>query len=710
MKYFFTILLAILSFQTLQATHIVGGELNYRCLGNDQYEISLTVFRDCFNGIPPFDNPAAIGVFDSSNQLIQFRLPIPQGNDTLNPVLFDSCLVIPPNVCVHRTSYIDTITLPFLAGGYQLVYQRCCRNNTIVNIENPSSTGATYYAYVSEEALLQCNSNPVFKEWPPIYICAGEPILFDHSATDIDGDSLVYALCTPFDGASVQQSMPQPPNPPPYDSITWTAPFSLNDMMGGVPLAIDPMTGLLTGTPVQIGQYVVGVCVKEYRNGILISETRRDFQYNVGTCSKENEAVFNLPSLSCDSSLTISPINTSLGGSTNYFWDFGDVTTNDTTSQFQPTYTYSDTGQYIIQLIAGYNEACPDTISQLVSIQRNTLNGAFSLNYNECEANPIVEFMDESTDAANAIVQWNWDFSHAMPSTLQSPTIQFSGSELYEIRLVVTAENGCQDVVIDSFRVYPIEIFASADSQLCRGSEMLLNVQNLDSTDSLSYTWFPIEDILLGGDTEQAIVAPFDLDTFWVEAVNDEGCVESDTLIIPINTNAPNVEITANRDSVFAGEEVQLIATLGNYIYEWLPANSLNNSTIFNPIATPILPTAYVVKVTDENGCVNLDTIFIRLRQFQCAEPNIFIPNAFTPNNDGHNDILRVRANSLSEFYFAVYNRFGEKVFESNNPEDGWDGTFKGSVLAPEVFGYYIEIKCLGGETYFKKGNVTLIR
>ncbi|MEM7576468.1 MAG: ABC transporter permease, partial [Planctomycetota bacterium] len=182
------------------------------------------------------------------------------------------------------------------------------------------------------------------------------------------------------------------------------------------------------------------------------------------------------------------------------------------------------------------------------------------------------------------------------------------------------------------------------------------------------------------------------------------------TTVVPLELiqQAERVEFRSNmlmviigglslRDSVFAGEEVQLIATLGNYTYEWSPTNSLNNSTIFNPIATPILPTAYVVKVTDENGCVNLDTIFIRIRQFQCAEPNIFIPNAFTPNNDGHNDMLRVRANSLSEFYFAVYNRFGEKVFESNNPDDGWDGTFKGAVLAPEVFGYYIEIKCLGG-------------
>ena len=74
--------------------------------------------------------------------ITQMLIPF-MGDDTLNPVLFDSCLVIPPEVCVHRTTYIDTIFLPFNAGGYQLAYQRCCRNYTILNVQNPDQTGAT---------------------------------------------------------------------------------------------------------------------------------------------------------------------------------------------------------------------------------------------------------------------------------------------------------------------------------------------------------------------------------------------------------------------------------------------------------------------------------------------------------------------------------------------------------------------------------------
>ncbi|MBL4651158.1 MAG: hypothetical protein JKY03_15620 [Aureispira sp.] len=217
----------------VSATHMVGGEINYRCLGNDRYEIMVTVFRDCDTGVPWFDSPASIGVFDINDSLIyDLRLQL-KNNDTLDLNLADPCLVAPPNVCIHTTTYIDTVTLPFQVGGYQIVYQRCCRNQDIVNIVAPTSTGATYSSYISEEALLGCNSSARFIEWPPVYVCAGVPIVYDHSALDPDSDSIVYELCTPFTGATPSQSRPQPPNNPPYNPVTWQPPYSVDNMLGG---------------------------------------------------------------------------------------------------------------------------------------------------------------------------------------------------------------------------------------------------------------------------------------------------------------------------------------------------------------------------------------------------------------------------------------------------------------------------------------------
>ena len=98
------------------ATHIVGGEMNYRCLGNQQYEVVLTVYRDCFNGVPFFDNPASVGVFDANGKLIH-HLQIPYvADDTLKPTLTGECFVLPPNACVHTSTYRDTVSLDASPG------------------------------------------------------------------------------------------------------------------------------------------------------------------------------------------------------------------------------------------------------------------------------------------------------------------------------------------------------------------------------------------------------------------------------------------------------------------------------------------------------------------------------------------------------------------------------------------------------------------
>lgn len=114
--------------------------------------------------------------------------------------------------------------------------------------------------------------------------------------------------------------------------------------------------------------------------------------------------------------------------------------------------------------------------------------------------------------------------------------------------------------------------------------------------------------------------------------------------------------------------------------------------------------------ITDSNGCSITREKIIYVFELVCGEPNIFIPNAFTPNKDGNNDILFVRGRNISEMHFVVFNRWGEKVFETTDQKTGWDGTFKGKDVDPAVFVYHLTVKCGDGQEYFKKGNVTVIR
>ncbi len=366
-RLFFFGLFLLFGVSPLWATHIVGGEITYRCLGNSNYEITLSVYRDCYNGEPPFDGPASVGVFDRNWMLKEdLRIPyIPGADDTLNISLSNPCLIVPPDVCVHRFFYRDTVSLPFIEGGYTIVYQRCCRNVLIRNLPMPLDVGASYIAQITERTLLECNNSAVFRSWPPVAICIHEPIDFDHSATDADGDSLVYRLCTPLNGATAQLPQPQPPNEGPYEELVWQdPPYNLGNLLGGDPLTVDAQTGLMTGVPNTIGNFVVGVCVDEYRTGTIISTTRRDFQFNVSDCG-QLAASFFAPEIVCDS-LQVKLENLSQG-TTAFRWYFdwtGDL--SQTSTAIAPTYTYPDTGTYTIALIAAPNSPCQDTSFQEV--------------------------------------------------------------------------------------------------------------------------------------------------------------------------------------------------------------------------------------------------------------------------------------------------------------------------------------------------------
>jgi gliding motility-associated-like protein len=120
--------------------------------------------------------------------------------------------------------------------------------------------------------------------------------------------------------------------------------------------------------------------------------------------------------------------------------------------------------------------------------------------------------------------------------------------------------------------------------------------------------------------------------------------------------------------------------------------------------------TNYLVTATDENGCTDNDSVLITVEDIG----NIFVPNSFSPNADGANDIYAIygaRPEYLREFYFTIYDRWGEKVFETNDPTFTWDGAFKGKILKPTVLVYYMKYVLLGSDSVdVRKGTITLIQ
>jgi len=166
-------------------------------------------------------------------------------------------------------------------------------------------------------------------------------------------------------------------------------------MLGGIDsLRINPNTGLLQGTPTLMGVFVVGICVSEYRNGQLISTSRRDFQYAIGNCGQLVTAAFFAPSIQCDNSLTVSFQNNSQSLGTGYIWNFGD-STNQTGSTIQnPTYIYPDTGSYLVTLISDPNSLCADTMTQWINLQRASILMDFDVDLIQCEDTVVLQVVD----------------------------------------------------------------------------------------------------------------------------------------------------------------------------------------------------------------------------------------------------------------------------------------------------------------------------
>ena len=184
-----------------------------------------------------------------------------------------------------------------------------------------------------------------------------------------------------------------------------------------------------------------------------------------------------------------------------------------------------------------------------------------------------------------------------------------------------------------------------------------------------------------------------------------------DSINVNVISSLQYVQATATPDTIKYGDTTQLntIYTQASSLY-WNPDSTLSDTAIANPLADPRVTTTYTVNVIDNNGCKVQKDVTVYILRTPCESSKLYVPNAFSPNNDGKNDVLYVRGNLILTMYFAVYDRWGQKVFETRDQNTGWDGTFKGKKLDPAVFGWYLDGTCEVGEKFFKKGNVTLLK
>ncbi|GAA4493157.1 hypothetical protein GCM10023172_01360 [Hymenobacter ginsengisoli] len=290
--------LVLLAASPARATHIVGGELDLQYKTGSTYTLTLTLYFDAINGnAAALDQSIVAGIFDKATNRELQSVTLPLTSNTFVSYTNPACAV--GSLSTRKLLYVKDITLDAAtyasASGYYVAVERCCRNLAISNIVNPGGAAQTFYlefpAVVRNGASFIDSTPRIFPALGD-YACLGNLFYYDFGGQDPDGDSLAYDLVTPLNGHSTAANPAPLPAAAPYSTVTWTTGLgTTNQIPGSPPLAIDTHTGRLTVRPSRLGLFVFGVRCSEYRKGVKIGETRRDFQLYVLNCPSNNPPV-----------------------------------------------------------------------------------------------------------------------------------------------------------------------------------------------------------------------------------------------------------------------------------------------------------------------------------------------------------------------------------------------------------------------------------
>jgi gliding motility-associated-like protein len=391
----------------------------------------------------------------------------------------------------------------------------------------------------------------------------------------------------------------------------------------------------------------------------------------------------------------------SSGSEWNFTWDFGENAMPTSSTAENPVgIMYSEGGLKTVNL-----QITDGTCS-------NTYFGAIQIH-----EFPEINAGIDTTICADASVQigtpeiigytYQWTPSATLDQgNIAQPTAS-PEAQITQYKLLVTdAATSCTslDTIIVSM-LPPAIADAGPDLEICFGDSIQIGTALIEGQ---TYLWTPNSG-LIENERPNPVVSPESTLIYTVHT-NFAGCdtVRDDVRVIvhPL----PDIKATGtnNQDTVETaqGDVAQLLAT-GGIQYEWLPAESLDNSWIYNPSASPDATTLYTVTGTDVYGCVNSDDVLVLVRI-----PGLYIPSAFTPNDDGRNDVFYIRSKGTVRFELNVFNRNGALIYHSKSPHEGWDGTVQGTGKKVPTGAYLYQTKgeFSDGEKFNDSGVINLIR
>lgn len=585
-------------------------------------------------------------------------------------------------------------------------------------------------------------SNPnssqfIAKLSPDLTTLVGSTVFGSGSANfDISPSAFLVDICGNMYvsgwGANILQSTPMSGMPVTSDAFQSTAPNGFDFYLIVIEREFnDILYGTYMGGPTS-REHVDGGTSRFDKNGVVYQGVcggcggNSDFPTTPGAWSDQNLANncnalvfkfdFNLipnAEISVDNTIGCAPFEVTFDNfsseSDSYMWDFGDGNLDSTT--FEPTITYTTPGTYEVSLMV------TDSICLITDTAFLTIEVTPTIQLDNI---PAVELCDPDTVSLSAnsfgtadefIWSTNSDFSDTLNGNLSDSVVEvYSTSSGYYY--VMASNPGCS--VIDSVEV----VFTSAalllqgDTTICVGDESVIAATSQDPNITFSnFQWSPDSIIVSGDGTSSIVATPSSTQWVYVTAEASNGCIINDSILVQVsNISSSTVNAFTSDDEVPVGSTVTLTAEPnGSYIYSWTPPDNLTDPNGQTTDALVNETTTYQVQISD-GICTKSAFITVKAFTFICEEPFVYVPNAFTPDGDGDNDIMFVRSSIVEELIFRIYNRWGELVFETSDINEGWDGTFKGKLSDPDVYDYYLEGFCIDGQEFLIQGNITLIR
>ena len=453
---------------------------------------------------------------------------------------------------------------------------------------------------------------------------------------------------------------------------------------------------------------------------------------------------------------------TNTGRGTSFLWDFGDGTTS---TARNPQHTYTQSGSYRIRLIAYLDNGCAtsDTTDYIVRVLAD--HGHHTITQMPCNGSSLQIGSQPMLGCS-----YQWIQGNVSDSSIANPYVSETGTYILQI----TTLDGCHetDTFIVQF-INPLDTLIVIPPTCPGGSDGRAIARLTDETDSTTLFYWDgvpgdsilsglsagnrshtlviihhdcriertftiqdppvmkiekhVHDLLCTEACEGSIQLSYNLlnyavgdtlidslceGTYIILLHDTAGCPYYDTTVIIRDTSLYHMSVWADNTHLYLTESTRLhVTTVPGARYNWIPSNTLDHPTSPNPVATPTdTLTVYSVTVTDSLGCTWTGQLPLYCTEVICGRPNVSIPNTFSPNGDGINDRLCFSGDFITGFYIAIYTRWGEKVYESHDINDCWDGRYNDNWCMPGVYTYTCRIQCEAGLENLLKGDITLIR